>query len=121
MSNIRTCKCCGKTYKYCAHCGGAEKTPWKNLCDTEECRELFNIVSAYNMGKATKVEVERFLYKNNITDFDQYLPNISKTLNELFAKKKNKKNKTVDIDLEEKDEVVSEEVTSSDDGISIVE
>ena len=83
---FRTCICCGKQYEYCNHCGKAQE-PWKNLYDTLACKEIMNIVSAYNVGRANADKVKAVLDKYNVTDYTKYSEDISKVLLQLFAKK----------------------------------
>ncbi len=84
----RICKCCGKQYEYCPHCGKHSDELWRNITDTEECREVLNIVSAYNMKLANKDQVKKVLDKFGVTDYGKYKDSISSVLNELFGKKK---------------------------------
>jgi len=81
----RICKCCGKEYEYCPHCGSHSDELWKNITDTLECREVLNIVSAYNIGKATKEQVKKVLDKYGVTDYGKYKDSISSVLNSLFG------------------------------------
>lgn len=48
MSKIKTCIVCGKKYEYCGHCDkGGQETRWKvNYC-SENCRDIFDIISKY--------------------------------------------------------------------------
>lgn len=84
MAKTRTCACCGKTYSYCPTCGKDTTKPWLAICDTEECREVLNIISAYNMGIVDKDRVKTVLDKYNVNDFSKYKKSISDKLNELF-------------------------------------
>lgn len=52
--------------------------------DNEVCKEVFNIISAYNMGIKTKDDVASVLYKYNVTDFSVFKESIRNKLNELF-------------------------------------
>lgn len=106
MAKTRTCACCGKTYKYCPTCGKDIKKPWLAICDTEECREVLNIISAYNMGTVDKDRVKAVLDKYNVKDFSKYKKSISDKLNELFppvveTKKKSWKKNTEELGYEE--------------------
>ena len=83
---FRKCICCGKQYEYCNHCGKNQE-PWKNLYDSRECKEIMNIVSAYNVGRVDAEKVKEVLDKYHVTDYANYTEDVSKTLLELFAKK----------------------------------
>lgn len=80
----RICKCCGKVYEYCPHCGKNRDELWRNITDTEECREVLNIVSAYNIGRANKDQVINILDKYKVKDYSKYKESISKVLKNIF-------------------------------------
>ena len=89
MAYERQCICCGKTYQYCPHCGSFSNHPkWMFNYDQESCMELFNVVSAYNMGVVKKEDVLAVVRKYNITDFSKYKDSIKKLLTELYAPEK---------------------------------
>lgn len=83
LKSKRICKCCGKEYEYCPNCGSHNSEMWRNLTDTKACRELFNIVSAYNVGRATPEQVKKVLTANNITDYSTFNPAIVATLDKI--------------------------------------
>lgn len=85
MARDRICLACLKSYKYCNTCNeDATKPRWMVKFDTEACKELFNIISAYNMDLVDKDKVKEILDKYNITDFSQYKESIKNKLEELF-------------------------------------
>lgn len=86
MAKKRICACCGKEYEYCPTCGKDRAKPWLAVTDTLECKEVLNIISAYNMGLVKKYDVKKVLNKYNVTDFSKYKKSISDRLNELFPK-----------------------------------
>lgn len=105
MAKIRICLSCGNKYDHCNHCGdGQSKPSWFNLYDSEECKDLYNVVSGYNMGIKQKYEVKAILDKYNIVDFSKYTDGIKNVLNELFPteepRRNRRKNNRVDIDFE---------------------
>ena len=81
MSKIRICPCCGRTYKYCPTCG---KDPvWKMLYDTETCREISNLVSAYSMKRISKERAQEELNQINYGNISIYNEEIARVLTEL--------------------------------------
>ena len=84
LKSRRICKCCGKEYEYCPHCGSNSDEMWRNLTDTKECLAVFNIVAAYNVGRATADQVKRVLEENNITDYSTFKEGIVSTLDEVL-------------------------------------
>ena len=81
----RTCLCCGKKFKYCPNCGGRSEGYNFNF-DTQECAELFNAVSGYNMGVTNANAINNVLIRHNVEDFNKYDESISSVLFELFPK-----------------------------------
>lgn len=136
MSKTRTCIACQNSYQYCPHCGDYARYPkWMNEFDTEACKELFNVISGYNMGIFEKNDVKKVVDKYEIKDFSVYKESIANKLNELFSepvvevaneiseektvveetvpsfnrrKSNKKKNRNVDIDLTDNDKAISE-------------
>ncbi|SFU36274.1 hypothetical protein [Butyrivibrio sp. INlla21] len=84
LKSKRICKCCGKEYEYCPHCGSKSDELWKNLTDTKECLAVFNIVAAYNVGRATAEQVKKVLKENNIKDYSTFNSGIVATLDKVF-------------------------------------
>ena len=90
MAIKRKCVCCGKEYEFCPNCMKKADPAWMTTFDSEVCKDLFNIVSAYNMKKVGKVRVQAFLAEHNITDFNKFTEPIKKVLEEVRPIVKNK-------------------------------
>lgn len=67
MSMSRKCVCCGKEYEYCPNCAKKEHPGWMVTFCSLECKELFNIVSAYKANRISKETVQAFVAEHNIT------------------------------------------------------
>ena len=81
MANTRKCIICGTQYDYCPHCG---KDPaWKTVYDTDVCRQVGNIVSAYNMKIMSKERAMNEINSLNIRDFSKFEEKVSKVLTEI--------------------------------------
>lgn len=108
----RVCYTCGSKYEYCTRCAKYASQPkWRWMWDTEECKDLYDVVSGYKMGVLSKDDVQAVVDKYSVTDFKKYTDSICSVLNELFGTvKKNKKKKNMDIELKENEEVISEEI-----------
>ena len=107
MSKIRKCICCNNSYEYCGNCGdGRSKPSWMAMYDTEKCKDVFNVVSGYNMGLKQKYEVKAVLDKYSIVDFSKFKDSIKTVLTNLFPpeeepRKNKKRNNRVDIDFDD--------------------
>ena len=81
MAKKRNCICCQKEYEYCPNCGEYSSYPtWMAEFDTETCKEIFNIVSAYNTNLVGENEVKAVVKKFDVTDFNQFVKGVSDTL-----------------------------------------
>lgn len=94
MANERQCLVCGTTYTHCSRCPGGSNLPsWKNIYDTEECKNIFDICSAYVNGYLKKgdaiLKLKSFNMPKHLNDKYQNIVN-----DILFVDKKiNKKRK----------------------------
>ena len=68
----RTCLCCGKGYEYCPNCGKYFGTAMSAGFDNDVCKEIFNVVSGYNIGVCTLDDVKAVLEKHGIEDISVY-------------------------------------------------
>lgn len=98
MKNLRKCYTCGAEYDYCPSCSGGGPE-WKLLWDKEECKDVFEAISAYNLDLATAAEVKEVLDAHEVTSYDGYKPAIRKQLQKIMSASSQK---TVDIDSKEK-------------------
>ena len=79
---IRKCVCCGKEYDYCPSCHKKDQPGWMTTFCSEPCKELFNIVAAYNVKRVDKSAVRRYVAEHKI-DETKYLGAIKKVLEEV--------------------------------------
>lgn len=87
MGKKRTCLSCGKEYEYCPNCGNYSKFPkWMTEFCSEECKDVFNVVSSFNMGLQTSEDVKAVIRKHNITDTTKFAGAIQKVLNDNMTK-----------------------------------
>lgn len=99
MSFKRVCHTCGKEYDYCPRCGRFASLPrWMFNWDTQECKDVFQALTDYNMGLSTKKDLKAVLDSYGVEDYSKYSESIQKQLTKIFEKKSRKK-KIVDIDL----------------------
>ena len=62
MAKLRTCKICGKQYEYCGHCPSKNLIePWRNLYCSENCRDSFEVMGQYSVGKISATEAREKL------------------------------------------------------------
>ena len=98
MKNLRKCYTCGAEYDYCPSCSGGGPE-WKLLWDKEECKDIFEAISAYNLDLATADEVKAVLDEYGVKSYTGFRANIRKDLQKIVPASGQK---TVDIDSKEK-------------------
>ena len=112
----RICKTCGAEYKYCPTCAKYANMPiWMWKCDTEECNEIFDSISAYKMGVGSIDRIKDAIRKYDVKDYSKYVDSIKNILNELVPintykpYKKNKHKYNMDIELNEDTVAIDEQ------------
>ena len=84
MANLnRECKVCGVKYSYCPSCSADLKKPkWMKMFDCEECKNIFDIDTRFNIGIITKEEAQTQLAGINIDKI--FTEQIKKDLSNIF-------------------------------------
>ena len=89
MANNRICLTCGTAYEYCGSCRNSRNLPmWKNLFDTENCKNIFQTVSDYEQKGIDKTTAKKMLAECNLKDKKNLKENILKIVNEITVEKK---------------------------------
>lgn len=109
MSKIKTCIVCGKKYEYCGHCDkGGQENRWKTNYCSENCRDIFNIISKYvnhhiSIDDAKQELVEKDLGINIKNSLAKYC-------GEIMTHGENAKEEIVKETTEEVEESIVEEI-----------
>lgn len=83
----RICKTCGKEYYYCSNCDKSLNSPqWMLMWDTENCKNIFEIVSNFDQGIYTKEEASKKLEKCNLKEKYSFNEKISALIDKIMAK-----------------------------------
>lgn len=71
----KICYLCGKEYQYCSNCRDFRTQPaWKNMFDTEDCHEIFNISTQFAQGYLSKEEAKEKLKKHDLSNMTSFKP-----------------------------------------------
>ena len=71
----KICYLCGKEYQYCSNCRDFRTQPaWKNMFDTEDCHEIFNISTQFAQGYLSKEEAKEKLKKHDLSNMMSFKP-----------------------------------------------
>ena len=79
MRKTRECYLCGESYKYCPTCSNYRMKPtWMSEFHEENCKNIFDICTRYNLQMMSKAEAQAALKecdlsnKENFKDYVQY-------------------------------------------------
>ncbi len=77
---------CGKEYEYCPSCGKFLTEPkWKYAWDTEECKDVYDALTLYNMNE---IDDKEFTDKMEGKNIKKFTDKIQKEINTILQKRK---------------------------------
>ena len=89
MQTNRICKTCGVKYFYCSNCDKTLQSPqWMLMWHEENCKNVFEIVSAYVQKQIDKVTAKERLSHCNLKNLYSYKENIRKYVEEILEEDK---------------------------------
>lgn len=83
IKNNKKCITCGNEYYYCSSCNTKDPM-WKNLWDTENCKNIFETVSDYAQKSMSEETAKEKLMACDLSNKDSFKESIQKYLNEIF-------------------------------------
>lgn len=85
----RNCIICGKEYRYCPNCGADNKDEtWRYLYDSEECMNVFNILSRFKNGHIGKEEAKSQFKALKISRDKKFTAEIQKQIDDILKVEK---------------------------------
>lgn len=86
-TNNKTCILCQKKYTYCGSCRShaISEPSWRNAWDTENCKNIFEILATYINGNVSAVDAKKQLIEFDLKDKDSYSPKMKKAADEIMA------------------------------------
>lgn len=67
MRSERICSICGNHYDYCPSCGiGSPKERWRNIYCSENCKNIFDILSKWKNTVISSVDADKALKELHI-------------------------------------------------------
>lgn len=90
MKKNRKCICCETQYSYCPNCGGIDrlKPYWYSEFCSEECKDIWDIATRYNMQLMSKQEAKSALGKYDLSDTSKYVECVQRDITNIFADEK---------------------------------
>ena len=90
----KECLTCGTKYSYCPNCNRKEPS-WMSEFHAENCKNIFQICTQYNVGLLTKEQAQEALINCDLSNEENFSQCIKQDFANIFAaeesKKRNKK------------------------------
>lgn len=81
----RSCYLCGETYQYCPTCSQDRMKPsWMAEFHSENCKNIFDICTRFNMQMFTKDEAKVAIEKCDLSNKLNFRPSVQNTLSNLL-------------------------------------
>lgn len=81
----RECYLCKESYKYCPTCSNDRVKPsWMAEFHSENCKDIFDICTRFNMELFTKEEAKSAIEKCDISNKLNFRPSVQNTLSNLL-------------------------------------
>lgn len=104
----RKCYLCGEKYKYCPTCSDDRMKPaFMAEFHTENCKNIFEICTNFNMGMQTKYEAKAALEQCDLSNKANFKTFVQRDLENIF--KEEPKTKRFKKEIVEEHEVVNQE------------
>ena len=88
----RQCYLCGTSYQYCGTCSNDRMKPaWMSEFHSENCKNIFDICTRFNMGMMSKTEAQDALNACDLTNKDNFKAYAKRDLEVIFAEEPKKK------------------------------
>lgn len=82
----RECYLCGESYKYCSSCSQDRMKPsWMSEFHSENCKNIFDICTRFNMGMMSKEESAEALKACDLSNKANFKSYVIRDLENIFA------------------------------------
>lgn len=82
----RKCYLCGTSYKYCPTCSQDRMKPaWMSEFHSEDCKNIFEICTKFNMKLMSKEEAQEAILACDISNKDNFKQYVQRDLDNIFA------------------------------------
>lgn len=101
----RKCSTCGATYSYCPNCDRDEPS-WKSAFHTENCKNIFQICTSFNVNAKTKHEAKAALEQCDLSNKANFASCIQRDLENIFKEEPKPKKHSKKVEMPVLDELV---------------
>ena len=82
----RECYLCGKDYQYCSTCSQDKMKPaWMSEFHNENCKNIFDICTRFNMSMMSKNDAKVALEKCDLSNKENFKSYVKRDLENIFA------------------------------------
>ena len=94
--DLRTCVICQSKYEYCPKCNrDVDKPTWYFIFCSENCKSIYEVMSAYECGDIDAKTANESLIKLNVSKIDNLEKSYKSTLAKIDSELKETQSKTV--------------------------
>lgn len=85
----RECYLCGEKYLYCSTCSQDRMKPaWMSTFHTEDCKNIFDICTRYNLELISKEEAQKALSECDLSNKAKFKDYAQRDIEKIFAVEK---------------------------------
>ena len=96
----RECRLCGTQYKYCPTCSEDRVKPvWMSDFHNENCKNIFDICTRFNMQLLSKDEAKSELEKCDLTNKENFKDYVKRDLENIFVEEPKKRGKRTELNI----------------------
>ena len=108
----RECYLCGTAYKYCSSCSQDKNKPsWMTEFHAENCKNIFQICTDFNLGIKTKHEAKAALEQCDLSNKENFKVYVQNDLENIFKEEpKFKRSKRSEFAVDEAANIETHEV-----------
>lgn len=107
----RECYLCGERYEYCPTCSQDRMKPsWMAEFHTENCKNIFEICTRFNLGMMSKEEAQAALEQHNLSDKANFKSYVQRDIENIFAVEEQPKKRGKRAEMPIIDEAIPEEI-----------
>lgn len=85
----KICLTCNTKYSYCPNCNKKDPT-WMSEFHDENCKNIFDIATRFNMQLLTKEEAKEAMEKCDLSNKENFKDYLKRDLKNIFAEKTSK-------------------------------
>lgn len=105
------CSICGKGYHICNSCKEQQTfKPWRTVVDSIEHYKIYLVLHGYSITK-DKEKAKSELQKCDLSDLENFKPNIKSVIKEIMAEPKKNKRTSKNVDEEKLEVVIDNDIS----------